>query len=87
MVGEKKSQTEHVQSLFSDETSRRNMYLRLDSVRCFLGNCFEEKMMKFHSMRCLMALSLTTLLMPTLASAAEEETFVIAFRLATPNTK
>ena len=43
--------------------------------------------MKFHSMRCLMALALTTVLMPTAASAAEDETFVIAFRMAKPNTK
>ena len=42
--------------------------------------------MKFHSMGRLMALAFTIVLIPTLASAAEDEKFVIAFRMVKPTT-
>lgn len=42
--------------------------------------------MKFRSMGRLMALAFTMVLMPTLASAFEDEKFVIAFRMVKPTT-
>ena len=42
--------------------------------------------MKFYFTGCLTALALTTVLMPTVAIAAEDEKFVIAFRMVKPTT-
>ena len=42
--------------------------------------------MKFHSMGRLTALAFTIVLMPTLASAADDEKFVITFRMVKPTT-
>ena len=43
--------------------------------------------MTFRSMGRLMAFAFTMVLMPTLVSAAEDEKFVIAFRMVKPTTK
>lgn len=42
--------------------------------------------MKFHSMSRLLALAVTMVLLPSLASAAEDEQFMIAFRMVKPTT-